>query len=223
MNLGGSRILLIGTIFLVVSSSNAVAKNKHCVVASNRINDNFIAVTQDSLLHLSTTIDGDPGKLLYVLPRSELTKDKPLGRFYYAESMTADCETFSLNLYDDDRNTALLIIRSAPQMPGSGCKDEEHCKESFDGIIEWYQKGEYQPTHEKIRFKPTSSARLQGLDTGIPISEVEQFIAKTTYAVCSRVLAGDSDFEHSDIFHQCLAGFSGQTYVDELKKSGRMR
>jgi hypothetical protein len=123
-----------------------------------------------------------------------------------------------MRLYDDDGNSAILIIRSTPQIPDAVCKNENHCNEIVDTIIEWHHKGASQPTHEKIHFKSISSARLQGLDASIPIREAEQIIAKTTYAVCSRAMANEHGFEHSDIFRQCLTSFSGQDAIDKPKK-----
>jgi hypothetical protein len=184
---------------LVLPITPVFSKDKHCVLASDFIDgNNFIGATGHRFVHLSTTIGGDPGTLLYVLPQPDIEDHKVKEGFYYVESMTSSCIGWTMILRDDDGNDAVLMgspppARCQKNRKSSGC-------EQMAVYIVWNRRDGYGYWREKINFKPTELARLQGLDNSIRASEAEQIIAKTTNAICSKVLSAEPDFEHSDIF-----------------------
>jgi|GEM_PF-3578624 len=216
MKLGLTSIVLVALAFQILLVESSYAKSKHCVVATNIINGgNFIAQTKDSFLHLRTS-----WSVLYVLPRSEVTQAKPNGTFYFIESMTSGCNSWTMTFRTEDGSEAFLIGTEAPQTEFVGKKPIE----GLNVILEWHPKNyksHIYPPQELVRFNATWYGLLHGFDTGIPNVTAEQIISKTTLAVCSREVAGFADFEHQDYYRQCIDYYSGKVIVDSLPKHGQ--
>ena len=167
-NFSVAKIILLTAVFWSLSFESASAKkNDHCVLAIKPIyGNNFIAVNQDTILHLSTIMNTAPGSLLYVLPREEVFKDKPTGTFYFVESMSSSCIGWEMTLRADDGSNVQLIGSLQPKS-NIKCINDNTC-DQFEAFIQWKTKGRYKPLRQKIHFKKTATAMQQGIDADFP-------------------------------------------------------